>query len=63
MGELQCVAFVMWAVLVWGRGGASVLQSGEIAVRGSCFLGVQFRGVKVRGNGGKGQLWCGRVAV
>ena len=63
MGELQCVAIVMWAVVVWGRGGASVLQSGEIPVRGSCFVGVQFRDVKVRGNGGKGQLRCGRVAV
>ena len=53
----------MWAVVVWGRGGASVLQSGEIPVWESCFVGVQFRDVKAQGNGGKGQLRCGRVAV
>ena len=63
MGELQCVAIVMRAIVVWGRGGASVLQSGEIAVREKCFVGVQFRDVKVQGNGGKGQLRCGKVAV
>ena len=40
-----------------------MLRSGEIPVRGSCFVGVQFRDVKVRGNGGKGQLRCDRVAV
>ena len=46
-----------------GRGGASVLRSGEIPVRGSCFVGVQFRDVKAQGNGGKGQLRCIGIAV
>ena len=68
MGELQCVAIVMWAVVVWGRGGASVLQYGEITVLGSCFVGVQFRDVKVQGMVVRGscsvvELQCKGVAV